>query len=195
MPSYLVTGTAGFIGFHLTKMLLSRGIDVVGIDVVNDYYSVTLKRDRLRVLEEAASEPGSGRYQFIEADLADQSAVDAAFANHRFDRVVHLAAQAGVRYSVTHPRAYIQSNIVAFMNILEACRHAHTPHLTYASSSSVPAIAATLTPMPSSAFSVGAPSISRWMARQPMARADPAISTVCPSATSASALPCPKRWS
>jgi UDP-glucuronate 4-epimerase len=137
MPSYLVTGTAGFIGFHLTKMLLSRGIDVVGIDVVNDYYSVTLKRDRLRVLEEAASEPGSGRYQFIEADLADQSAVDAAFANHRFDRVVHLAAQAGVRYSVTHPRAYIQSNIVAFMNILEACRHAHTPHLTYASSSSV----------------------------------------------------------
>jgi UDP-glucuronate 4-epimerase len=137
MSKYLVTGTAGFIGFHLTQKLLRLGVDVVGFDSVNDYYSVSLKRDRLRQLDEVAKEPTCGRFEFIEADLVDQSAVDSVFAAHAFDRVVHLAAQAGVRYSLTHPRAYIQSNIVGFINILEACRHAETPHLTYASSSSV----------------------------------------------------------
>jgi UDP-glucuronate 4-epimerase len=137
MPTYLVTGAAGFIGFHLTKKLLGLGVDVVGFDVVNDYYSVSLKRDRLRVLSDAGNAPGSGNFTFVEADLVDQSAVDKTFADHRFDRVVHLAAQAGVRYSIDHPRAYIQSNIVGFINILEACRHAQTQHLVYASSSSV----------------------------------------------------------
>jgi len=137
MPTYLVTGTAGFIGFHVARKLLGMGIDVVGFDNVNDYYSVELKRDRLSELQKTASERSSGRFQFVEADLADQTSVDAAFASHSFDRVIHLAAQAGVRYSVSHPRTYIQSNVVGFINILEACRHANTPHLTYASSSSV----------------------------------------------------------
>ncbi len=137
MPTYLVTGTAGFIGFHLAKKLLGLGIDVVGFDNVNDYYSVSLKRDRLRELETISASGGHGRFQFVEADLADQSAVDSTFAAHEFSRVVHLAAQAGVRYSISNPRSYIQSNIVGFINILEACRHAQTPHLTYASSSSV----------------------------------------------------------
>ncbi len=137
MPTYLVTGTAGFIGFHLAKKLLGLGIDVVGFDNVNDYYSVSLKRDRLRVLADLQRQPEVGNFTFVEGDLADQEAVDGMFSSNRFDRVVHLAAQAGVRYSVTHPRAYIHSNIVGFINILEACRHAKTPHLTYASSSSV----------------------------------------------------------
>ena len=137
MPKYLVTGAAGFIGFHLAKKLLSLGVDVVGFDVVNDYYSVALKRDRLRHLHEVSNEPSAGQFELVEADLTDQAAVDSMFAAHAFDRVVHLAAQAGVRYSLTHPRAYIQSNIVGFINILEACRNAETPHLTYASSSSV----------------------------------------------------------
>ncbi len=137
MQKYLVTGAAGFIGFHLAQKLIRLGVDVVGFDSVNDYYSVSLKRDRLRQLHEVATESSSGRFDFIEADLTDQSAVDGVFAAHTFDRVVHLAAQAGVRYSLSHPRTYIQSNIVGFINILEACRHAATPHLTYASSSSV----------------------------------------------------------
>jgi len=137
MPKYLVTGSAGFIGFHLVRKLLGLGIDVVGFDVVNDYYSVSLKRDRLQQLRQVANESTSAKFEFIEADIVDQAAVDSTFAAHEFDRVVHLAAQAGVRYSLTHPRTYIQSNIVGFINILEACRHAKTPHLTYASSSSV----------------------------------------------------------
>ncbi|MGV3486815.1 MAG: NAD-dependent epimerase [Planctomycetaceae bacterium] len=137
MSTYLVTGAAGFIGFHVTNKLLRLGIDVVGFDVVNDYYSVALKRDRVKAIEQVADEPGSGKFTFVEADLTDQPAVDGMFADHAFDRVIHLAAQAGVRYSLTHPRSYIQSNIVGFINILEACRHAKTPHLTYASSSSV----------------------------------------------------------
>ena len=137
MPKYLVTGAAGFIGFHLTKKLLRLGIDVVGFDVVNDYYSVALKRDRLRALHGVSRESSAGRFELVESDLTDQAAVDSMFGAHQFDRVVHLAAQAGVRYSLTHPRTYIQSNIVGFINILEACRNAATPHLTYASSSSV----------------------------------------------------------
>lgn len=131
MKTHLVTGTAGFIGYHLAERLLARGDRVVGFDVVNDYYSVELKRDRLARLAQHAN------FQNIEADLADRVAVDNAFAKHDFDRVVHLAAQAGVRYSLENPRAYTESNVVGFLNILEACRHAAVPHLTYASSSSV----------------------------------------------------------
>ena len=131
MSTYLVTGAAGFIGFHLTQRLLDRGISVVGFDNVNDYYSVELKRDRLSQLRD------HDQFTFVEADLGDREAIDGLFQKHEFERVVNLAAQAGVRYSLTNPHAYTESNIVGFLNILEACRHAKTPHLTYASSSSV----------------------------------------------------------
>ncbi len=137
MRTHLVTGVAGFIGYHYALRLLQAGQRVVGFDNVNDYYSVALKRDRLAQLVQAAESPDAGDLVFVEADLADQAAVDRVFAEHRFDRVVHLAAQAGVRYSVTHPRSYVHSNLVGFVNILEGCRHAQVPHLTYASSSSV----------------------------------------------------------
>lgn len=132
----LVTGNAGFIGFHVSKYLLDRGDAVVGFDVVNDYYDPRLKRARLRVLEQAAAGRGAD-YHFVEADLADSAAVKACFDAHRFDRVVHLAAQAGVRHSIENPQAYVASNIVAFTNILEACRHQGVGHLTYASTSGV----------------------------------------------------------
>ena len=131
MSQHLVTGAAGFIGFHLSMRLLARGEEVVGFDNLNDYYSVDLKRDRLKLLTEFDN------FKLVEADLADQAKVDQVFRDHDFDRVVNLAAQAGVRYSLENPRAYTESNIVGFLNILEACRHAKTPHLTYASSSSV----------------------------------------------------------
>ena len=131
MSTYLVTGAAGFIGFHLAERLLKRGVEVVGFDNLNDYYSVQLKLDRLKRLQDYQG------FKFVQADLADQEQVDAVFRKYEFERVVNLAAQAGVRYSITNPRAYIESNIVGFMNVLEACRHAKTPHLTYASSSSV----------------------------------------------------------
>ncbi|HBV65901.1 MAG TPA: capsular biosynthesis protein CpsI, partial [Rhodopirellula sp.] len=131
MSQHLVTGAAGFIGFHLSMRLLTRGEKVVGFDNLNDYYSVELKRDRLKLLTEF------DHFKFVEADLADQAKVDQVFRDHNFDRVVNLAAQAGVRYSLENPRAYTESNVVGFLNILEACRHAKTPHLTYASSSSV----------------------------------------------------------
>lgn len=130
----LVTGHAGFIGFHTAQRLLARGDEVVGFDVVNDYYDPTIKQARLRELDRRA---GAGQYHSVIADLADQTAVDTCFAEHRFDRVIHLAAQAGVRYSLQNPRAYVRSNIDGFVNIIEACRHAQTPHLTYASTSSV----------------------------------------------------------
>ena len=132
----LVTGNAGFIGFHVARALLARGDAVVGIDVVNDYYDPALKEDRLAGLDRVAAETGSP-YEFRRADLADRAAVEAVFAEHRFERVIHLAAQAGVRYSLENPLAYVQSNIVGFTHVLEACRHAETPHLTYASTSSV----------------------------------------------------------
>ncbi|MGB3046258.1 MAG: NAD-dependent epimerase [Xanthobacteraceae bacterium] len=132
----LVTGNAGFIGFHTAKRLLERGDSVVGIDVVNDYYDPALKQARLRALDEVAAR-SSGSYLFIRADLADRRTLDSCFASHKFDRVIHLAAQAGVRYSLENPRAYVESNIVAFTNLLEACREAHTSHLVYASTSSV----------------------------------------------------------
>jgi len=129
----LVTGNAGFIGFHVAKALLARGDRVVGFDSVTDYYDPALKEARLAILAEA----GGDAYSFIRGDLTDRAAVDRCFAGHRFDRVINLAAQAGVRYSLDHPRSYVESNIVGFLNILEACRHAGTAHLTYASSSSV----------------------------------------------------------
>ena len=132
----LVTGNAGFIGFHTARRLIERGDEVVGFDVVNDYYDPTLKEARLAELERIAAERGS-RYAFVRADLADRAAVGACFKAHQFDRVIHLAAQAGVRHSLENPHAYVEANIVAFTNMLEACRHAAVPHLTYASTSSV----------------------------------------------------------
>jgi UDP-glucuronate 4-epimerase len=127
----LVTGAAGFIGFHVSQALLARGDVVTGFDNLNDYYAVSLKQARLARL---VSQPG---FTFVKGALEDAAAVAALFAGRPFDRVIHLAAQAGVRYSLTNPGAYVQSNLVGFMNILEACRHARTPHLAYASSSSV----------------------------------------------------------
>ncbi len=131
MRKILVTGTAGFIGFHLAKALLAAGEQVIGVDSLNDYYSVQLKRDRLAQLD------GIPGFTQIELNLADRVATSELFANHQFDRVVHLAAQAGVRYSLTNPQAYVESNLVAFTNVLEGCRHSHVGHLMYASSSSV----------------------------------------------------------
>lgn len=132
----LVTGNAGFIGFHTAKRLLERGDAVVGFDSVNDYYDPSLKEARLRVLRETADTLGA-EYHFLRANIADAAAVTGCFREHGFDRVIHLAAQAGVRYSLENPLAYVESNITGFTNILEACRHAETPHLTYASTSSV----------------------------------------------------------
>jgi len=133
----LVTGHAGFIGFHLAKRLLERGDEVVGLDAVNDYYDVGIKEARLSILEDVATRGANGRYKSIRANLADRNAVDACFAENTFDRVIHLAAQAGVRYSLENPHAYVESNIIAFTNVLEACRHNRVAHLTYASTSSV----------------------------------------------------------
>ncbi|PNS08155.1 NAD-dependent epimerase [Solilutibacter silvestris] len=127
----LVTGAAGFIGSTLTHRLLERGDEVLGFDNLNDYYDPTLKEARLARLQ---GRPG---FTFVRADLEDRAAVDRAFKEFKPDRVVALAAQAGVRYSLENPRAYIDSNIVGFLNILEACRHFGCEHLVYASSSSV----------------------------------------------------------
>ena len=127
----LVTGCAGFIGMHAAARLLAGGHAVVGADSVNDYYDVRLKENRLL---ELGKQPA---FTFERIDLADRSLAEAMFARHRFDRVLHLAAQAGVRYSLTNPHAYVGSNLVAFMNILEGCRHGQVGHLAYASSSSV----------------------------------------------------------
>ena len=127
----LVTGAAGFIGASLSLKLLERGDEVVGIDNLNDYYDVNLKLARLERLR------GYERFKFIKLEIADKAAVEALFARERFQRVMHLAAQAGVRYSITHPHAYIDANIVGFINILEGCRHHTVEHLAYASSSSV----------------------------------------------------------
>lgn len=139
----LVTGNAGFIGFHTARRLLERGDDVVGCDSVDDYYDPSLKESRLAILDETAAATAGG-YNFVRGSLAEQATVDACFAGRSFDRVIHLAAQAGVRYSLVNPRAYVESNLVAFSNVLEACRHASVPHLTYASTSSVYGLNATL---------------------------------------------------
>jgi UDP-glucuronate 4-epimerase len=135
--STLVTGAAGFIGYHVSLKLLARGTDVVGYDVVDAYYDPALKERRLERLAEAARAPGAGRFTFVRADLADTATVDRTFAEHRFERVINLAAQAGVRHSLTHPHDYVRSNLIGFTNILEACRHNGVGHLTYASTSSV----------------------------------------------------------
>lgn len=132
----LVTGNAGFIGFHTAKKLLERGDEVVGFDSVNNYYDINIKEARLKTLEQTAFQTGSS-YTFIRGNLADQHLVNQCFNSHKFDRVIHLAAQAGVRYSLENPHSYVESNLVAFTNILEACRHSSVQHLTYASTSSV----------------------------------------------------------
>lgn len=143
---YLVTGTAGFIGFHVAQQLLERGDEVVGLDIINDYYDINLKYARLEHmgifkdqivknnLVLSSSYPG---YRFVQMDLAEKEPLMALFAAEKFDVVIHLAAQAGVRYSLSHPEVYIHSNILAFLNILEGCRYHPVKHLVYASSSSV----------------------------------------------------------
>ena len=130
----LVTGAAGFIGFHLTLALLERGDEVVGVDNLNDYYDPQLKQDRLDVIESHAR---SSAFTFLKKDIADRDAMSALFADNSFDVVVNLAAQAGVRYSLENPNAYVDSNLVGFVNILEGCRYSKVGHLVYASSSSV----------------------------------------------------------
>lgn len=127
----LVTGAAGFIGFHASKCLLDSGFDVVGLDNVNNYYDVNLKRNRLKILQDYA------QFIFYEISLEDQAAVKQLFKKETPQRVIHLAAQAGVRYSIQHPGVYIQSNIVGMYHILEECRYNQVEHLVYASTSSV----------------------------------------------------------
>jgi UDP-glucuronate 4-epimerase len=127
----LVTGAAGFIGFHVARRLLAEGRHVVGLDSINSYYDPALKRARLGVLDQ------DPRFVFVQVDLAERHAVAALFAKHRFAKVVHLAAQAGVRHSIDHPHAYADANLSGFLNVLEGCRHNACGHLIYASSSSV----------------------------------------------------------
>ncbi|WP_097461774.1 NAD-dependent epimerase [Mangrovitalea sediminis] len=127
----LVTGTAGFIGFHLAQRLLARGDEVIGVDIVNDYYDVSLKESRLDQLKCHAD------FTEVRKDIADREAMADVFAQYKPLRVVHLAAQAGVRYSLRNPHAYVDANVVGFLNILEGCRHNQVEHLLYASSSSV----------------------------------------------------------
>ena len=133
----LVTGAAGFIGFSVAKKLLERGDDVVGFDNFNNYYDPSLKEARAQQLQLLAERNDTGSFTLIRDNLANKAVVDQCFQDHRFDRVIHLAAQAGVRYSLENPHSYVESNLIAFTNILEACRYAGTPHLTYASTSSV----------------------------------------------------------
>lgn len=127
----LVTGAAGFIGFHVARRLLKDGHDVVGLDSVNHYYDVRIKNARLSVLEEY------DRFEFVRAAFTDLDAMNLLFDRSEFDRVIHLGAQAGVRYSLERPDAYVSSNILGFLQVLEECRYRHVPHLVYASSSSV----------------------------------------------------------
>lgn len=131
MANILVTGAAGFIGFHLSQYLLGRGDRVVGLDNINDYYDVSLKHARLDQLQQRSD------FSFHKCDLADRDRIAQLFSDERFDAVAHLAAQAGVRYSLQNPAAYIDSNLVGFGNILEGCRHSGVKHLVFASSSSV----------------------------------------------------------
>lgn len=131
MTPVLVTGAAGFIGYHLAERLLRDGRPVIGYDNLSDYYSVALKRDRVARLE------AHPNFRFVQADLADAATLNALFAEHKFELVYNLAAQAGVRYSLVNPQAYVKANLEGFVNILECCRHNATEHLVYASSSSV----------------------------------------------------------
>jgi UDP-glucuronate 4-epimerase len=127
----LVTGAAGFIGFHVARQLLAEGRNVVGLDNLNKYYDPALKQARLNMLREGS------RFSFVHADLADREATRELFAKHRFPAVIHLAAQAGVRHSIDHPHAYVDANLDGFVNVLEGCRHNECGHMVYASSSSV----------------------------------------------------------
>jgi UDP-glucuronate 4-epimerase len=127
----LVTGAAGFIGFHLARQLVADGRHVVGLDNLNSYYDPALKQSRLGILRDHP------RFSFVQLDLADSPSISRLFAKHRFEAVIHLAAQAGVRHSIDHPHAYADANLVAFLNVLEGCRHHECRHLVYASSSSV----------------------------------------------------------
>lgn len=129
----LITGAAGFIGYNLGRRLLARGDSVVGIDSLNDYYQVSLKQDRLKALREA----GGNRFAFHQQDFADMAGLNAALEGTAFDRIVHLGAQAGVRYSIENPHAYVQANLVGHLNMLEVARHRGVEHMVYASSSSV----------------------------------------------------------
>ncbi|CAM3940676.1 NAD-dependent epimerase [Xenorhabdus thuongxuanensis] len=128
---YLVTGAAGFIGFHLIKKLIKNGNHVIGIDNINDYYDVSLKKSRLEVLSNL------NNFKFIFMNVSDRKPIEELFLNNKFDRVIHLAAQAGVRYSLINPYSYSESNLSGFITILEGCRHNNVDHLVYASSSSV----------------------------------------------------------
>ena len=128
---YLVTGTAGFIGYHVAERLLARGDEVTGLDNVNDYYDVRLKHARMARLD------GKRGYDFVKLDVSDNEGMARVFAERKPEVVIHLAAQAGVRYSLTNPHAYVQSNLAGFINVLEGCRHQGVRHLVYASSSSV----------------------------------------------------------
>ncbi len=127
----LITGAAGFIGFHLSQKLLKQGYQVIGIDNLNSYYDITLKKNRLEQLKK------SKIFQFYQVNIADRNHISQIFTQNKLDYVVHLAAQAGVRYSLENPHAYVDSNLVGFVNILEGCRHQNIKHLVYASSSSV----------------------------------------------------------
>jgi len=129
----LITGAAGFIGYHVAKRLMARGDSVIGIDCVNDYYDPQLKADRITDLGKS----NAGQFRFEKVDFADHEALERAVGSLEFDRIVHLGAQAGVRYSIDNPRAYIQSNLVGHLNLLELARHRQSSHMVYASSSSV----------------------------------------------------------
>lgn len=133
MSNILVTGAAGFIGMHVTERLLSRGDNVIGIDNLNDYYSVTLKRDRLTALCNRHNE----RFTILEIDFSDMATLEQALCSHTFDIILHLGAQAGVRHSIENPHAYVQSNLVGHLNMLELARHRSIAHFVYASSSSI----------------------------------------------------------
>lgn len=135
MAKTLVTGCAGFIGFHVSQRLLARGDEVIGLDSLNEYYDVNLKRSRLALL--SASAEAAERFRFVQMDLTDQAGLTSLLHEEHFESVVHMAAQAGVRYSLTHPHAYADANLTGFLNVLEACRHNEVRHLAYASSSSV----------------------------------------------------------
>lgn len=134
--NFLVTGVAGFIGFHVAARLLQQGHRVLGIDNLNAYYNPRLKTDRLSALHAGCS-ADSGRFRFVRADIARRQELDCLFERSRFDVVIHLAAQAGVRYSIDNPHVYAESNLTGFLNVIEAVRHARIAHLVYASSSSV----------------------------------------------------------
>ena len=138
MTKILVTGSAGFIGFHLVKKLLDNGYDVIGIDNLNNYYDVNLKKARLEKIQNFVEEKKlNERYKFLKIDLANKDSLQKLFKENTFDYVVNLAAQAGVRYSLENPDAYIESNLIGFINLMECCREKPIKHFLFASSSSV----------------------------------------------------------